>query len=354
MTSHSGIASAEAYSSPFATVPKSAGQSKWQLLKTIEDIREPLGLKATSISLLRAMVSFLRVDQIDASRDDAHICFASNAALARRAHVSVQTIERHIAKLVSLGLLSRRSSGNGKRWARRDRQGDVVLATGLSLLPMATRNSEFVQLSQTHHDASLKLSQLRDRCAIALAQLKAQLAPLTCNETLLAKARNLMKRRPQTQALQDLFNEITSELTQVTTLKSKELRDTDPNIEGHKDTNINQSVKENRNTKIHVSQIEMERAFPRLCSELRFAQDQEGCRRLMDNVASQMQLSQTWGIIKDMGPALSFMILGYLLERTDTIQNHRGYAMKLSQDIKEQSINWRTLLRRPKSIQVGT
>ena len=96
-----GMAPAGAHSSHKATGQGGIAQNKWQLLKVIEDIREPLGLKGTSISLLRAMISFLRVDQVDATRDDGHICFASNASLAKRAHVSIQTVERHIAKPVS-------------------------------------------------------------------------------------------------------------------------------------------------------------------------------------------------------------------------------------------------------------
>ena len=65
-----GMAPAGAHSSHKATGQAGIAQNKWQLLKVIEDIREPLGLKGTSISLLRAMISFLRVDNVDATRDD--------------------------------------------------------------------------------------------------------------------------------------------------------------------------------------------------------------------------------------------------------------------------------------------
>jgi DNA-binding MarR family transcriptional regulator len=183
-----GMAPAGARPSRKATGQRVTAQSKWQLLKTIEDIREPLGLKGTSISLLRAMISFLRVDHVDATRDDGHICFASNASLAKRAHVSIQTVERHIAKLVSLGLLTRRSSGNGKRWARRDRQGSVVLATGLSLLPLAERYPEFLRMAQDYQDLKNELGRLRDMCSAAMSNLKAHLMPANRDEGLLSKA----------------------------------------------------------------------------------------------------------------------------------------------------------------------
>jgi len=349
MTTELGMAPSGAHPAHIAAGQGRFVQNKWHLLRTIEDIREPLGLKGTSITLLRAMISFLRVDQIDATCDDAHICFASNAALAKRAHVSVPTIERHVAKLVSIGLLTRRSSGNGKRWARRDRHGNVMIATGLSLLPLAKRYAEFVQMSQAYRERSDKASRLRDLCAIALAKL----TPHHGNDTLLTKARNLLRRKPDVAALTGLLDQITAQLPSVTEENADNLRVTDTINEGHKDTNSNQSVEKEDQPAINVSREQMERAYPRLCTELRFAQSQEGCLRLMDKIAHQMNLSQVWTTIKDKGPTLSFMILGYLLERVDNIHNHRGYAMKLIQDFDQQKINWRTLLQRPKPSPIG-
>jgi replication initiation protein RepC len=323
--------------------------SKWQLLKIIEDIREPLGLKGTSISLLRAMISFLRVDHVDMTRDDGHICFASNASLAKRAHVSIQTVERHIAKLVSLGLLTRRSSGNGKRWARRDRQGNVVLATGLSLLPLAERYPEFLRMAQDYQDLKNELGRLRDMCSAALTNLKAHLMPANWDESLLSKARNLLRRQPDKQGLSDLLAEITVEISKITCAEPDDLKATAPEIEGHKETSKIQYVKEKAPFKIEVSQEEMERAYPRLCAELRFAKNQEACRRLMNDIAGYLNLGNTWFAIKDLGPTLSFIILGYLLERTETISNHRGYAYKIAQDLSNKNLDWRTLLKKPRS-----
>jgi len=343
-----GMAPAGAHSSHKVTGQGGVAQSKWQLLKVIEDIREPLGLKGTSISLLRAMISFLRVDQVNGARDDGHICFASNASLAKRAHVSVQTVERHITKLVSLGLLNRRSSGNGKRWARRDRKGSIVLATGLSLLPLAQRYPEFVRMAQEHQDLRNELGRLRDMCSAALSELKARLLPAEWDEELLSKARNLLRRQPDKDALSDLLGEITVEISKISLTEPTNLRDTAPEIEGHKETLKTQFVEERTSFKIEVSQDEIERAYPKLCAELRFAKSQEDCRRLMDDLAGYLGLGNTWFAIKDFGPALSLMILGYLFERAETISNHQGYAFKLCQDLSSKSLDWQTLLKKPK------
>lgn len=349
MKTFEGMAPAGAHSSQSSTRQKGIVQSKWLLLKTIEDIREPLGLKGTSISILRAMISFLRVDQIDASRDEGHICFASNASLAKRAHVSIQTVERHITKLVSLGLLRRRSSGNGKRWARRDRHGDIVLATGLSLLPLAERYPEFARMAQDHEDQHNVLMRLRDMCSAALRELKALLSPTNWDQSLFSRARNILRRQPEKQALSTLLDEITGEISKFTYGETEELRATTPKTEGHKETSQTQSVEEETSFQIEVDQDQMERSYPKLCAELRFARNQEDCHLLMDDLAGFLNLGTTWLTIKDFGPALSFMILGYLLERTETISNYRGYAFKLCQDLSNRSLDWRSLLKRPKS-----
>ncbi len=336
----------------------SAGQeiivpTKWSLLQVIEDIREPLGLKSTSISLLRAMISFIKGNHITAAGDDGHVCFASNAALAKRTHVSVQTVERHIAKLVSLGLLTRRSSANGKRWARRDRNGRVVLATGLSLLPLSERFPEFLQLNQIHQDSLAKLSLLRDKCVIALSQLKPHLPDRSDLETFFQTARNLLRRRVPTEALSALLQDITQELQSLTGEEAENLRDTGPEIEGHKEPHMNQSVRKEESSQIEVSPGEMERSYPRLCAELRTARDQTECERRMGEIASQLNLGNLWFEIRLLGSAKAFMTLGYLLERIENIEKPRGYAFHLLQGLTNGTIPWRTLLKGRKTLKPG-
>jgi len=324
---------------------KTIGQSKWDILKTVEDIRVPLGLKGTSIALLRAMISFLRVDRIEAVRDDAHICFASNAALAKRAHVSVQTVERHITKLVSLGLLSRRSSANGKRWARRDRQGAVVYATGLSLMPLVERHREFLTMAHKYLDQQTQLTVLRDKCSVALMKLK-EIFGEDGQETLLAKARNLLRRQPKQEPLEQLLEEITFTITAITGSETDNLTATDNADEGHKETNKIQFVK-NRQIEIDVTQAEMQHAFPKLCAELTYARSQSDCERIMTDLACYLKLRDIWHDLTEQGPAIRFMVLGYLLERMDSISNHRGYAMSITKKLGEGDMDWRSLLKRP-------
>lgn len=328
---------------------ETCARNKWQLLKVIEDIREPLGLKATSISVLRAMLSFIRSDEITANKDEQHICFASNAALAGRAHVSVQTIERHIMKLVELGLLSRRSSSNGKRWARRNHNGEIVLATGLSLLPLVRRYAEFQRMELTHKSRVHELTMLRDECSAALAKLKACCLNTAVLDTLKGRAQKLFRRKANGDALRSLLIDIKSVIGENEQLETDELRGTDPKIEGHKETDLNPSVEKKSPISIDVSSEQMERAYPKLCAELRYARSPHDCQRHMDDLATQLHLGALWLEIKSLGPALSFMILGYLLERIESIDRPQAYAKTLVAGLSIRHLDWRSLLKRPRS-----
>ena len=312
-----------------ASMPK-----KWRLLRAVEDAREPLGLKSTSLNVLRAMISFMSVDQISTDQNDHHICFASNAAIANRTHVSVQTVERHISALVELGLIRRVMSANGKRWARRDRQGRVVTATGLSLMPLAERHAEFVQEAQRHTDRVLEITVLRDKVSAALARLRELVADDTAISDLMITVRNALRRKPDANVLRDLLAEISVDISEITQADTEKLRGSDSEIEGHKENSLNPEVKKEEISQIHVSPDQMERSFPRLCSELRFAKDQAHCDRIMDSLADQLQLGETWYAMKTThGPALRFMILGYITQRAERIRSHKAYLISLAAKI---------------------
>ncbi len=347
MTAATGLAPIGAHSRSDSAGQGSIARNKWQLLKVIEDIREPLGLKGTSLALLRAMLSFVRSDAVTAASDAAHVCFASNAALANRAHVSVQTVERHIAKLVDLGLLVRKSSGNGKRWARRDGQGRIILATGLSLLPLVRRHAEFLSMAEAQATRTRDLALLRDKCATALAELRSLSHCSATYESLKSRAQRLFRRKPDGTALHDLLIDITEEITRLEPSDPENLRGTDPEIEGQKETSLTPSVEEKSSISVEVDPDQMERAYPRLCTELRFARSQDACHRQMDDVATQLHLGSVWFSIQDLGPALSFMVLGYILERIETIQAPKAYAQTLLSRLRENRLDWRTLLTHP-------
>ncbi|MDC0739617.1 helix-turn-helix domain-containing protein [Cognatishimia sp. SS12] len=323
--------------------------SKWQLLNVIEELREPLGLKGTSIAVLRALLSFIPSDEISERRLEAHLCFASNASLARRAHVSIQTIERHIAKLVSLDLLQRLPSGNGKRWARRDNTGRITYATGLSALPLLRRYAELCAQAEQYAAEKQKLITLRDRCASGLAELVSLARDSATVAALTSRARKLLRRKPQAEALQGFLSEITTELAAYQDENPTDLRASDTQSEGHKETSLNRSAFKHTNMDVQVTDKDMETKFPKLCAELRLARTPQACQQRMDQLADQLGLGYLWTEAKKMGPALSFIILGYLLERLDQIHAPRSYAWRLITSLNRGEMSWQNLMRAPES-----
>ncbi len=307
---------------------------KWMLLRAVEEAREPLGLKSTTLNVLRAMISFVGGDQIAADQDDHHICFASNAAIAKRTHVSVQTVERHISTLVELGLIRRVMSANGKRWARRDRQGRVVTATGLFLMPLSKRHAQFLQEAQRHAERVLEFTVLRDNVSAALAHLRELLADDAKISDLMVTVRNALRRKPDANVLSKLLAEISVEISKITQADTENLRTNNHENEGHKEDSLNPIVKKEKPSQIQVSPDQMERSFPRLCSELRFARNQAHCDRLMDDIAEYLRFGQTWYAMKSThGPALRFMVLGYVFQRAENIKSHQAYLISLMSKI---------------------
>ncbi|MFA3919308.1 helix-turn-helix domain-containing protein [Ruegeria hyattellae] len=325
---------------------------KWFQLRAIEEAREPLGLRATSISILRAMLSFMSADRVSEIADDHHIVYASNAAIAERAHVSVQTVERHVARLVSIGVIQRFAAANGKRWVRRNRAGQVTLVSGLSLLPLATRHAEFTALATRYHRSQEALQLLRDQCTLAIGRLQETVTEGI--QDLLDRARRILRRQPKQDALQGLLDDINA-LASVEIHPSEihepiKLRDGDREIEGHKEHSLNQKCKKREISQIQVTQDQMEHAFPRLCTELRFARDQAHCDRLMDQLADHLLLGETWYSMKaEHGPAMRFIILGYILQRAEEIRSHRAYFTSLISKIEEGEMKPTALLGRHKA-----
>ena len=142
-----------------------------------------------------------------------------------------------------------------------------------------------------------------------------------------------------------LLKNITSHIEEVAPDKTDNLRDTAPKNEGHKEPHLNQSVKEEDSFRIEVGPDEMERAYPRLCAELRTARSQTDCERRMSDIANHLDLGNLWFDIKKLGPAKTFMTLGYLLERIESIKKPRGYAFHLLQGLTNGTLAWDTLLQ---------
>ncbi|KQV78152.1 plasmid replication protein RepC [Rhizobium sp. Root1220] len=120
---------------------------KWKVFRDISETRERLGLQDRALAVLDALLTFYPDNELDTERG--LVVFPSNGQLSLRAHgMAETTLRRHLAALVETGLIQRRDSPNGKRYAHRDRDGEIEQAYGFDLAPLAVRSDELAQLAQ--------------------------------------------------------------------------------------------------------------------------------------------------------------------------------------------------------------
>lgn len=120
---------------------------KWKVFRDASEAREVLGLQDRSLAVLDALLSFYPENEL---RQDAQlIVFPSNIQLSIRAHgIAGATLRRHLALLVDAGLIIRKDSANGKRYARKDGEGSIEHAFGFDISPLLMRAEELACLAQ--------------------------------------------------------------------------------------------------------------------------------------------------------------------------------------------------------------
>jgi replication initiation protein RepC len=139
--------------------PPDTAIHKWQIYRAICEAKAALGATERSLAVLNALLTFhpetvLTVPGRAAGDEAAEnapglIVFPSNHQLALRAHgMAPATLRRHLAVLVDCGLLIRRDSPNGKRYARKGQGGVIETAFGFDLTPLVARAVEFERLAE--------------------------------------------------------------------------------------------------------------------------------------------------------------------------------------------------------------
>lgn len=130
-----------------AEIEKGKSADKWRVFRDISEAREMLGLQDRSLAVLDALLSFYPENEL--RQEDRLIVFPSNAQLSLRAHgIAGATLRRHLAALVEAGLIVRRDSANGKRYARKDRAGEIENAFGFDISPLLMRSEELAVMAQ--------------------------------------------------------------------------------------------------------------------------------------------------------------------------------------------------------------
>ncbi|NSZ20060.1 plasmid replication protein RepC [Agrobacterium vitis] len=120
---------------------------KWKIFRDVSAAMDLLGIQSNSLAVLDALLSFYPENEL---RQDAQlVVFPSNVQLALRAHgLAGATLRRHIAVLLDAGLIVRKDSANGKRYARKDNAGQIEQAFGFDLSPLLARSEELARMAQ--------------------------------------------------------------------------------------------------------------------------------------------------------------------------------------------------------------
>ncbi len=161
---------------------------KWRLFRALTEAKEPLGVTDRALSVLHALLSFhqetaLTLPAGGAMRGEADsagpgiVVFPSNKELSIRAHgMAPATLRRHLACLVDAGLIIRRDSPNGKRFARRGQGGAIEDAFGFDLMPLVARGAEIENLAEEVRAENRATALLREKITLTRRDIAKMIA----------------------------------------------------------------------------------------------------------------------------------------------------------------------------------
>lgn len=146
-------------------IPDGKAVDKWQAYRDLCEGKSVVGIGDRALAVLAALLSFYPDDEL--SEENGLVVFPSNRQLILRAHgMSEPTLRRHLAALVENGLIIRRDSPNGKRYARKGRGGAFEEAFGFSLAPMLARADEFSEAAERVRAGNRAQKLMRERITL--------------------------------------------------------------------------------------------------------------------------------------------------------------------------------------------
>ncbi len=147
---------------------------KWQVFRAICTAKARIGVSERALAVLDALLSFHPETTMIG---DGLIVFPSNQQLALRAHgMAPTTLRRHLAALVECGLVIRRDSPNGKRFARKGQGGTIEMAFGFDLSPLVARAEEFEVWAEDVRAEERALKLVRERITLCRRDIAKMIA----------------------------------------------------------------------------------------------------------------------------------------------------------------------------------
>ncbi|WP_434730712.1 plasmid replication protein RepC [Rhizobium binae] len=138
---------------------------KWRVFRDVSDARSRLGLQDRALAVLNALLTFFPTAELSNERN--LVVFPSNAQLSGRTNgIAGTTLRKCLGSLVEAGVIIRKDSPNGKRYARKGSEGNIEDAYGFSLAPLLARAGEFASLAQDVAAEQRRFRITKDRLTI--------------------------------------------------------------------------------------------------------------------------------------------------------------------------------------------
>lgn len=239
--------------------PALASVNKWAILRALVKAQDRFDVSARDLTLLQALLSFYPHDMLQAGAD--MVIFPSNKTICERMNgMADSTMRRHLRHLVEAGLLERRDSCNGKRFAIQHH--DQKLAFGFDLTPLLrlapfilNSASEVEEQEKADRYLRAELQLLRRDIFAMIADAEGELAETLQNYW--AAGQKALRRKLSSDDLKALHDD---HITLLDHLKTAVLNSTDSQNEQHKhNSNINIYESEEGLTANHQGKIETEK-----------------------------------------------------------------------------------------------
>ncbi|MBX5146808.1 plasmid replication protein RepC [Rhizobium lentis] len=197
-------------------VDPDASVDKWKIFRALCEAKDRIGVSDRALAVLNALLTFYPKNEI--AEVNGFVVFPSNAQLSLRTHgMAGTTLRRNLAMLVEAGLIIRRDSPNGKRFARRNGEGGLGEAYGFSLAPLLTRAGEIeAQAAQVVADR-LEWKRLRERLTLCRRDI-AKLIEIALEEEIAGEWTEMQKhfnlviaslpRRPSVAEMENLLEDL--------------------------------------------------------------------------------------------------------------------------------------------------
>ena len=141
---------------------------KWHVFRALSETCRFYGVSDRSLTVLHALLTFHPETALSLEADNPTIVvFPSSRELETRANgMPPSTLRRHLASLVAAGLIVRRDSPNGKRYARKTSAGEIGEAFGFDIAPLVARAAEIEARAAERRAELRERALLREKISI--------------------------------------------------------------------------------------------------------------------------------------------------------------------------------------------